>query len=274
MSRIKEWGLAAATIVVTLLVSTTHPAAAHTDDDLAAVRDYAIEQSALQKAGTEQFLAVAQQYYRLAEGAEFDYDALWNTHAEDLTTLMSDAKDAWLEASTHYELNEGLVAGVPSLAYYDVLLDAGPNGEEDPAEALDWTLELPDGTTIEKPGNYFHHLTEPLVWGTDDAFVALRVDFDGDGNSSLGEVLPDAGIFIATAEGLDATTAELQSAIDEWEPTIEDAFGAIITMVPTMNEYFGQWKDSAFVAGETSTEASFVATSRLFDVNGDRKSVV
>jgi hypothetical protein len=267
MDRVIRWG-AGATLVLAILAGTLLPAAAQDDADLAAVRDYAIEQSTLQKAGTEQFLVIAQQYYDLAEAAGFDYTALWESNGDELTTLMADAKDAWLEASTHYEMNEGLVAGVPSLAYYDVLLDAGPSGEEDPAEALDWTLELPDGTTMEKPGNYFHHLTEPLIWGTVEDFIGLRVDFDGDGDSSLGEVLPNAGIFIATAEGLDATTAELQTAVDEWDPTIEDAFGAIVTMVPTMNEYFEQWKNSAFVAGETSTEASFGATSRLFDVNG------
>ncbi len=269
MRRISRWSVSALTVTLGFAVlGGATPVAAQGDDDLAAVRAYALEQSALQKAGAEAFLGVAQQYYALAEAQGFDYEALWAAEPETLTDLMSQAKESWLEASTHYELNEGLVAGVPGLSYFDVLLDAGPSGEEDPNEALDWTLELPDGTTLEQPGNYFHHLTEPLVWGTNDAFVALEVDLDGDGNLELGEVLPDAGLFIATAEGLDATTAELQAAVDEWQPTIEEAFGAIITMVPTMNEYFEQWKDSAFVAGETSTEASFVATSRLFDVNG------
>ena len=37
------------------------------------------------------------------------------------------------------------VAGVPSLAYYDVWIDAGPSGEDDPANALDVSVELPDG---------------------------------------------------------------------------------------------------------------------------------
>jgi hypothetical protein len=84
----------------------------------------------------------------------------------------------------------------------------------------------------------------------------------------LGEVIPEANLFIATAQGLDDATAEMQQAIDDWEPSLEDVFSALLTMVPTMNEYFEQWKSSAFVQGETSTEKSFVATSRLFDVNG------
>ena len=37
-------------------------------------------------------------------------------------------------------------------------------------------------------------------------------------------------------------------------------------MVPTMNEYFGSWRDSRFVAGEASTQRDFVAISRLADI--------
>jgi len=73
-------------------------------------------------------------------------------NALEVPGLIAAAKEQWLVANTHYELNEGLVAGVPSLSRFDVLIDAGPSGEEDPVGALDWTLELPDGTKIEKPG--------------------------------------------------------------------------------------------------------------------------
>jgi hypothetical protein len=236
--------------------------------DLAAVKTYVVQQGELQKAATAELKTTAEAYYALAQAANFDYAALWSANQAELITLLADAKEQWLAASTNYELNEGLIAGVPSLAYFDVWIDAGPSGEEDPAEALDWTLELPDGRTLEKPGNFFHNLTEPLIWGTEDAFVGLRVDIDGDGDQELGEVLPEANLFVATAQGLDEATAQMQAAVAEWQPTIEDAFTALVTMIPTMNEYFEQWKLSSFVTGETSTEASFVATSRLFDVNG------
>lgn len=236
--------------------------------DLAAVKTYVVDQAALQKAATAELRATAEHYYELAKAADFDYAALWAGQPAELTSILSDAKAQWLAASTNYELNEGLIAGIPSLAYFDVWIDAGPSGAEDPAEALDWTLELPDGRTLVKPGNFFHNLTEPLIWGTDEAFVGLRVDVDGDGTQELGEVLPEANLFIATAQGLDDATAQMQEAVAGWEPTLEDAFTALVTMIPTMNEYFEQWKLSSFVTGETSTEASFVATSRLFDVNG------
>jgi hypothetical protein len=236
--------------------------------NLAAVKQYVVDQAAAQKKATEYLVQIADRYYTLAEGAGFDYQVLWDTNTAEAAGLVAAAKATWLEASTHYEMNEGLIAGIPSLSYFDVWIDAGPSGADDPAEALDWTLELPNGEKLEKPGNIFHYLTEPLIWGTTPEFVGLALDIDGDGTQELGEVLPEANVFQASSKALDDATTQMQAAVDEWEPTIEDAFTALVTMIPTMAEYFEQWKLSSFVTGETSTEASFVATSRLFDVNG------
>jgi hypothetical protein len=56
--------------------------------------------------------------------------------------------------------------------------------------------------------------------------------------------------------------------VNEWEPNPQDAFTALLTMVPTMNGYFEDWKNSPFVLGEASTAEAFVAVSRLVDVAG------
>ncbi len=37
-------------------------------------------------------------------------------------------------------------------------------------------------------------------------------------------------------------------------------------MTPTMSEYFGQWKNSRFIAGGDAEEQSFAASSRLQDI--------
>ena len=37
-------------------------------------------------------------------------------------------------------------------------------------------------------------------------------------------------------------------------------------MTPTMSEYFGQWKQSRFIAGGKAKEDSFAASSRLQDI--------
>ena len=43
---------------------------------------------------------------------------------------------------------------------------------------------------------------------------------------------------------------------------------AMVTMIPTMNEYFEQWKLSAFVSGNNFEGTGFIAASRLLDVTG------
>jgi hypothetical protein len=42
----------------------------------------------------------------------------------------------------------------------------------------------------------------------------------------------------------------------------------MVTMTPTMSEYFGNWKESRYVTGSASQETRFVAHSRLVDVLG------
>jgi hypothetical protein len=259
--------LAALLLALTALPALAAQDAAAGEADLVAVKTYVVDQAAQMKEGSAALKATAEQYYLLIEEAGFDYEAAWAAHQVELTQLVADAKERWLTASRHYELNEGLIAGVPSLSYYDVWIDAGPSGEEDPAEALDWTLELPNGESFEKPGNIFG-VTEPGLWGTQDEAVGLRIDVDGDGELGLGEVLPEANLFVAGARVLDQATDEMIAAVDEWQPTIEDAFAALTTMIPTMNEYFEQWKLSTFVSGEASTQTTFVANSRLLDVGG------
>jgi hypothetical protein len=128
--------------------------------DLASVKTYLVEHVARSKVGTATVLDRAQAYYDLAADAEYDYDALWQAHGEEIATLLHEARRAWVaEASANYELSEGLVAGVPSLAYFDVWIDAGPSGEDDPANALDVDVPLPDGRVLERPGSLYHYVT-------------------------------------------------------------------------------------------------------------------
>ena len=239
------------------------------EQDLDAVKAYLVEHVTKSKAGTAELATLAQEYYDLAEASNFDYEALWNERGDEIETLLTHARRVWVEeASANYELSEGLVAGVPSLAYYDVWIDAGPSGEEDPDNALDVSVTLPDGRVLEKPGSLYHFVTEPALWGTRDDFVGLRVDMDGDGETELGEALPEANALLGAAQALDAATGELAQAVDAWEPTPGDTFTALVIMIPTMSGYFEEWKESVFVTGEASDEGRFVGVSRLADVSG------
>jgi hypothetical protein len=97
-------------------------------------------------------------------------------------------------------------------------------------------------------------------------FAKRRVDLDGDGKVEFGEVLPDAQALKAAADGFDRHARELDRAGERWRPTASDAFTAVVVMVPTMTEYFGQWKTSRFVRGDRATGDAFNVVSRLADI--------
>lgn len=234
--------------------------------DLSGIKTYATENVSQMLVATETFLETAQAYYDVLVGYEFDYETAFAQDGEILTELVLTARENWLESSLYYELNEGIVAGTPSLAYYDVLIDAGASAQDDPDGALVWTLVLPDGTELASPGNLFHSLSEPALYGTTADYVGATADLDGDGELTATEVLPDANFLLGVVLRLHEETQNLNTAIEEWQPTREDAFTALVVMIPTMSEYFGQWKESVFVAGENATEVSFIGNSRLFDI--------
>jgi hypothetical protein len=236
--------------------------------DLDGVKDYLLDHTGQLSGFTADFAADAQTYYRLAEEAGFDYEALWSESADELAPLLEGMKAGWIEGNPYYERMEGVVAGTPSLAKYDVILDAGSSAAEDPESAVPFDLELADGTTLTQPGNLFN-LTEGALWGTLPADLpqGTPVDLDGNGSQDFGEVLPDAAFLLAAAEAFDRYAGELAASAEAWEPTESDAFTALVVMVPTMSEYFGQWKESRFVLGESSESASFNVVSRLSDIN-------
>lgn len=256
-------------------VSTDSPAA---QADLGAVKAYAVEQASLMKDATASLRAKAEKYYAAlaqikSEQPEANpYEVLWANHPDAVKALIEGMRADWMTAHNHYESNEGIIAGVPSLAYYDAWIDAGPPASEDP-EAVQWTLTLADGKTLESPGNLFHTLGEPILYGTVDEYIGLAVDLNGDGNTGLSEALPEAEMLLATAQALDIASGQMLDAVNAWQPTMEDAFMAMATMIPTMNEYFEQWKLSSFVSGDASVQISFVAASRLLDVTGILQSL-
>ena len=235
--------------------------------DLSGVKEYLLDHTALLTGFTASFRESAEAYYELAEGVGFDYERLWAEHADEVGPLVQRLKEAWIEGNPYYEQVEGIVAGTPSLAEYDVILDAGSSAEEDPASAVPFDLTTPSGTVLKQPGNLYN-LTEGMLWGTLPEYVGSdAVDLDGNGTSEFGEVLPDADVLVAAAEAFDTYANELAAAGEAWQPSESDAFTALVVMVPTMSEYFGQWKESRFVQGDESSGAAFNVVSRLSDIN-------
>lgn len=241
------------------------PAAAQID--LSGIKTYLTGKTSALKTATAALQTLSDHYYQLAHDTHFDYNLLLTHHKPAIITTIADARAAWTTASPLYEQMEGIVAGTPSLAHFDIDIDAGASGTEDPANAVNFDLHLPNGTTLPKPGNLFG-ITESTLWGTDAAYRIpnMQIDIDGDGKTSLGDTLPDANILKSSVDELVAQTANLHTAATAWTPTTTDAFTALVVMVPTMNEYFDSWKNSRFIAGDASTQRDFVAISRLADI--------
>jgi hypothetical protein len=239
------------------------PAAAE-QADLGAIKDYLAGHTASLQDHTATLAADAEAYHALAAEAGFDYDKLL---ADERTApLIEKMQATFREANPAYEEMEGVVAGVPSLADFDVIIDAGAD-KSDPENAVPFSIETPAGKTYEQPGNFFF-LLETSLWGTEEKFAAKGVqpDLDGDGKVTFGEALPDADFLVAAARDFSEQAQELDAAGKEWQPTPEDAFTAVVVMTPTMSEYFAAWKASRFVAGNKAQESSFVAASRLQDI--------
>ena len=161
-----------------------------------------------------------------------------------------------------------MVAGVPSLADFDVIIDAGSD-KSDPENAVPFNVKTPAGKVFEQPGNFFG-LIETSLWGTEPKYAAKGVepDLNDNGKVEFGEAVPDADFLVAAAKDFATNAKELDEAANGWEPNEQDAFTALVVMTPTMSEYFESWKASRFVAGAKSDQSTFVAASRLGDIAG------
>ncbi len=246
--------------------ATAAPTAA-AQADLSGIKTYLTQKTGELQQATALLKAASDRYYGLAQAANFDYAALWRDQGPAAKAAIEEARAAWMKASPGYEQMEGIVAGTPALAQFDVDLDAGASGSEGGDTVVSFDLALPNGTTLPKPGNLFG-VTESTLWGTDPAYRAegVEADFDGDGTVEFSETLPDANVLKGGVDTLDAQAAALTQAAAQWQPTPSDAFTSLVVMVPTMNEYFASWKSSRFVAGEQSEQRDFVAISRLADI--------
>jgi Imelysin len=157
--------------------------------NLAPTKTYLLSHTVKLHGFTRQFQSQANRYFALAKKADFDHAGLWRTERSAVKRILARSKSLWIEGNPYYERVEGVVAGTPSLAVYDVILDAGSSAKEDPASAVPFDLKLPNGTVLRKPGNLFN-LTEGMLWGLLPAYVGAKVDLDGDRKQEFGEVLP------------------------------------------------------------------------------------
>ena len=244
----------------------TATAAGAAGADLAPVKQYLLDHTERLQRDAAELQEDAEAYYALAEQSDFDYAALLADRRAEVARLVRKLQQDFHAANPAYEEMEGVVAGVPELADYDVIIDAGGDAS-DPENAVPFSIETPAGKTFRQPGN-FNFLVETAVYGTEPTFQAkgVKADLDGDGKVAFGEAVPDADFLVATARDFSRTAGELDDAARAWEPEPQDVFTALVVMTPTMSEYFESWKNSRFVAGDKATEKEFVTSSRLGDI--------
>lgn len=270
MSRFTAFALIACLVLLSACVAPSPrpaaPAQAAPDVNLDGIKSYLLDQAGALKSSTAALKVQSDRYYDLAAAAGLDYGRLWQDQRASVIPVIEAARSAWIEASPQYEKMEGIVAGTPTLAQFDLILDAGASREEDPENAVPFDLKLPDGRVLAQPGNLFG-VTESTLWGTYPAYRApVEADWNQDGAVEFGETLPDAAVLKASVDALDSYAGQLLASAQSWTPSVPDAFRALIVMVPTMNEYFASWRASRFVAGGASTQRDFVAISRLADM--------
>jgi hypothetical protein len=234
--------------------------------DLAAVKAYLLEHTERLANDTAAVRANAEAYYRLAKSVDFDYARLLDDRRAETSRLVHQGQRDFVKANPAYEEMEGVVGGVPSLADYDVIIDAGGDAS-DPENAVPFDLETPAGRTYKQPGN-FNYLIETTAFGTEPKYQAkgVKADLDGDGKVEFGESLPDADFYVTAARGFEKYSRELDEAARGWQPSPGDALTALVVMTPTMSDMFEAWKNSRAVAGDKATEKAFVAASRLQDI--------
>ena len=233
------------------------------DTDLAAIKTYLLDHTQRLSGDVATMKENAQQYHDLAEQSGFDTKKMLADNKEEVAKVLADAKKTYSDANPAYEEMEGVVAGVPSLADYDVIIDAGSDAS-DPESAVPFSIKTEDGKTYKQPGNLFF-LAESALYGTEPKW-STKADVDGDGKVAFGEALPDARFYLAALDEFDKQAKELDASAKQWTPTEQDALTALVVMTPTMSEYFEAWKNSRFIAGDQATEKAFVSSSRLQDI--------
>ncbi len=201
-----------------------------------------------------------------------DNDAVKAAKAQpaEVAKLIKQMRHAYERIDSYgFEYVEGIVAGVPSLAKYDVELDSGlPKSMAGPDDEVAQVVINAGDLKLDQEGSLNNFLIEPTVFGTNEKFTVGKAELPG----IEGQVgLPHAKLVIALADyAIDGYTRLLKDS-KAWTPSDQDCFEAIHAMTPTLADYFEEWKESK-IAG-SAEGGRFVAVSRISDMRGIMSSV-
>lgn len=230
--------------------------AAEAVNDVAGVKTYLVTRVEKMKEASADFVANASAYSALIAQNKGDYARAYKAEGRQLDALVAKMQGNYKAMDSYgYETVEGIVAGIDSLAHYDIYLDAGVPASEGPDDVAEVTLDLGNGEKIDKQGALFTFIVEPALWTGDTRWVT----------DAGGKKLPRAEVLTAAAKDADAKIAKLLADSKALNPTAADCFGAMIVMTPTLSDYFEDWKESRY---SKEKSGRFQAVSRISDMRG------
>ena len=231
---------------------------ANADQTAASVKSYLLRGLEKINAASQDFVANSEAYSTLVAANDGSVEAAYKADPKKIDKLIAKMQDNYKAMDSFgYETIEGIVAGVPSLADYDIYLDAGVPASEGPDDVAPVVLDLGDGKKIDKQGALFTFIIEPALWGGDERW-ATPVDGDK-------KLLPRPEVLVAAAKDANEKLSKLLADAKAWNASVADCFGAMIVMTPTLSDYFEDWKESRYAKEKSGR---FQAVSRVSDMRG------
>ena len=223
-------------------------------------------------AAAADFKTAADEYAKLVAGYQNQPALAASAKPLETAGLVRRMRDAYQRIDSFgYEYVEGIVAGVPGLAKYDVELDSGlPKAlAASPTDVVADVVIKAGPDTLDHDGSLNNFLIEPTVFGTNPKFTSGTAGglpgFDGTVN------LPKPNLCVALADYAVDGYARLLKDSEAWQPSDKDCYQAVFNMTPTLADYFDEWKESRKGTGELA--GRFVAVSRVSDMRGIMSSV-
>jgi len=243
-------------LVLLTLAGAFLPPLAVLGGSVADVKSYLVETVGKMKAASEDLIKASGEYAAIATQHGGDLEAAYKADAAKIDALVKRMQEDYKAIDSFgYETVEGIVAGVDSLADYDIYLDAGVPSSEGPDDVAQVILDLGNGTKIDRQGALFTYIIEPALWGGDARWSKAV------GNKKL--PLPE--ILTAAAADADKKIGDLLKDSKAWKVSVEDCFGAMVLMTPTLSDYFEDWKEASFAKEKSGR---FQAVSRISDMRG------
>ena len=231
-------------------------AAESAEGTVANVKSYLLTTVGKMKTASADFVKASGEYSALIDANGGDAKAAYHAEPAKLDALVVRMQEDYKAMDSYgYETIEGIVAGVGSLADYDIYLDAGVPAAEGPDDVAPVVLNLGKVGKIDREGSLFTHIIEPALWGGNPKWMV----------DAGTRKLPRPEVLAAAAKDVDKKIGELQKSGEAWKVSVEDCFGAMVVMTPTLSDYFEDWKESRFAEEKSG---KFQAVSRISDMRG------